>query len=89
MSNEELKNFVLEIISHQINETIGREEEMEAWREMSSFFGKEFEIIILEIKRKYETMDINEVLEENTQQQRLDLLEKNNSEKSKQDMWDD
>ena len=26
MSNEELKEFVLEIISHQINDTIGKEE---------------------------------------------------------------
>ena len=29
MSNKELKEFVLEIISHQINDTIGKEEEME------------------------------------------------------------
>ena len=28
MSHKELKEFVLEIISHQINDTIGREEEM-------------------------------------------------------------
>ena len=29
MSNQELKEYVLEIISHQINDTIGKEEEME------------------------------------------------------------
>ena len=39
MSHQELREYVLEIISHQINETIGKEEEMEAWREMSDFFG--------------------------------------------------
>ena len=39
MNHEELKAFVFEIISHQINDTIGKEEEMEAWNEMSSFFG--------------------------------------------------
>ena len=36
MSHQDLK-FVHEIISHQINDTIGKEEEMEAWIEMSSF----------------------------------------------------
>ena len=42
MSHQELKQYVLEIISHQINDTIGKEEEMEAWREMSDFFGEQF-----------------------------------------------
>ena len=53
MSHQELKQYVLEIISHQINDTIGKEEEMEAWREMSDFFGEQFEINILEIQTKY------------------------------------
>ena len=53
MSHEELKQYVLEIISHQINDTIGKEEEMEAWREMADFFGEEFEIITLEMQKKY------------------------------------
>jgi len=53
MSHQELKQYVLEIISHQINDTIGKEEEMEAWREMSDFFGEQFEIVIQEIKIKY------------------------------------
>ena len=53
MSHAELKQYVLEIISHQINDTIDKEEEMEAWREMSDFFGEQFEIIILEIQTKY------------------------------------
>ena len=53
MSHMELKQFVLEIISHQINDTIDKEEEMEAWREISDFFGEQFEIIILEIQTKY------------------------------------
>ena len=53
MSHQELKQYVLEIISHQINDTIGKEEEMEAWGEMSDFFGEQFEINILEIQTKY------------------------------------
>ena len=53
MSHQELKQFVLEIISHQINDTIGKEEEVEAWKEMSDFLGETFETIILEIQTKY------------------------------------
>ena len=37
MSHKELKEYVKDIISHQINDTIDREEEKEAWREMSNF----------------------------------------------------
>ena len=89
MSNKELKEFVLEIIGHQIMDTIGKEEEIEAWKEMSSFFGEEFEIIILEIKKKHGDNKNQQNLEENTQKHRLELLEKNTIDNSKQDMWDD
>ena len=53
MSHQELKQYVLEIISHQINDTIDKEEEMEAWKEMSDFFGDNFEIVIQEMQAKY------------------------------------
>ena len=89
MSHKELKQFVLEIISHQINDTIGKEEEMEAWREMSSFFGDQFEFITLEIQQKYASNESLQNFEEDTQEHRLELLEKNNLEKDKQDMWDE
>ena len=89
MSNKELKQFVLEIISHQINDTIGKEEEMEAWREMSIFFGDQFEFIALEIQQKYASNESLQNFEEDTQEHRLELLGKNNLEKDKQDMWDD
>ena len=89
MSHQELKQYVLEIISHQINETIGKEEEMEAWREMSDFFGEQFEINILEIQRKY--IDDKNVIETeiDSQKQRIELLERNNLDQEKKDMWDD
>ena len=89
MSHQELKQYVLEIISHQINDTIGKEEEMEAWREMSDFFGEQFEIIILEIQTKY--IDDKNVIETeiDSQKQRIELLEKNNLDQEKKDMWDD
>ena len=89
MSHQELKQYVLEIISHQINDTIGKEEEMEAWREMSDFFGDQFEINILEIQTKY--IDDKNVIETkiDSQKQRIELLERNNLDQEKKDMWDD
>ena len=89
MSHKELKQFVIEIISHQINDTIGKDEEMEAWREMSDFFGDQFETFILEIQRKY--IDNRNVLdtEIDSQQQRIELLERSNLDQEKKDMWDD
>ncbi|AIQ94194.1 hypothetical protein [Prochlorococcus sp. MIT 0604] len=89
MSHKELKQYVLEIISHQINDTIGKEEEMEAWKEMSDFFGEQFETIILEIQTKY--IDDKNVIETeiDSQKQRIELLERNNFDQDKKDMWDD
>jgi len=89
MSHQELKQYVTEIISHQINDTIGKEEEMEAWREMSDFFGEKFETVILEIQTKF--IESKNVLETDidSQKQRIELLEKNNLNQEKKDMWDD
>ena len=89
MSHEDLKQYVLEIISHQINDTIGKEEEIEAWSEMSDFFGEQFETIILEIQTKY--IDHKNVIETeiDSQKQRIELLERNNCDQEKKDMWDD
>ena len=89
MSHKELKKFVQEIISHNIIDTIGKEEEMEAWREMSDFFGEQFEIFISEIKAKYND-DTNLIdTEIDPQKLRKELLEKNNLDQDKKDMWDD
>ena len=89
MSHQELKQYVLEIISHQINDTIDKEEEMEAWREISDFFGEQFERIILEIQTKYNE-DNNFLTEEiDSQKKRIELLERNNLDQKKEDMWDD
>ena len=89
MSHQELKQYVLEIISHQINDTIDNEEEMEAWGEMSDFFGEQFEIVILEIQKKF--IDEKNVLETeiDSQKERVELLEKNNLDQDKTDMWHD
>ena len=89
MSHQELKQYVQDIISHQIRDTIDKEEEMEAWKEMSDFFGEQFEINILEIQTKY--IDDKNVIETeiNSQKQRIELLERNNLDQEKKDMWDD
>ena len=89
MSHQELRQYVLEIISHQINDTIDKEEEMEAWREISDFFGEQFEVVVLEIQNKY--IDDKNVFETeiNSQKQRIELLERNNLDQEKKDMWDD
>ena len=89
MGHQELKQYVLEIISHQINDTIGKEEEMEAWREMSDFFGEQFETNILEIQTKY--IDDKNLIETeiDSQKQRIELLSRNNFDQEKKDMWDD
>ena len=89
MSHQELKEYVQDIISHQVNDTIDKEEEMEAWREMSDFFGEQFEIVLQEIQLKY--IDDNKVLETeiDSQKQRIEFLERNNADQEKKDMWDD
>ena len=76
MSHKELKQYVLEIISHQINDTIGKEEEMEAWREMSDFFGEQFEINILEIQTKFIDNKKEMETEIDSQKQRKELIER-------------
>ena len=88
MSHQELRQYVLEIISHQINDTIDKEEETEAWGEMSNFFGEQFESVIIEIQTKY--LDENNSLETeiNPQEQRIKSLETNNLDQEKKDMWE-
>ena len=74
MSHQELKEYVKDMISHQVNDTIDKEEEMEAWREMSDFFGEQFEIVIQEMQIKY--IDDNNVFETeiDSQKQRIEML---------------
>ena len=89
MSNKELKQYVLEIISHQIKDTIGKEEEIEAWKEISDFFGEQFEKVILEMQTKYsENQNLNDT-EIDHHKQRVELLKKNNLDQERKDMWDD
>ena len=89
MNNQELKKFVTGIISHQINDTIDKDEEIEAWREMSDFFGEKFEMIILEIQSKDSEDKKVFDIEIDPQKQRLEFLERNNLNQERKDMWDE
>ena len=89
MCEKELKEFVTEIITHQIQDTIGKEEEIEAWKEMSDFFDEEFDKVIIEMQEKYNDINHKEIIEKDTPEHRQELLEKNNIEKEKEDMWAD
>ena len=89
MSYQELKQHVQEIITHQINDTVDKEEEMEAWREMSDFFGEQFEILILEVQTKYSDHKNSIENEIDPHKQRQKLLERNEDDRKKKDMWDD
>ena len=89
MDLKELQKFVLEVITHQITDTIDKEEEMEAWKEMSDFFGNEFEQIINEIQQKYKNDEISGEVEINPQTYRQELLAKHNLENEQKDMWVD
>ena len=62
---------------------------MEAWREMSDFFGDQFEKVILEIQTKYSDEKNDSETEIDPQKQRVELLERNSLDKEKKDMWDD
>ena len=56
-------------------DTIGKEEEIEAWKEMADFFGEQFELIILEMQQKYKDEKEFKDIEEDPQKQRQELLE--------------
>ena len=85
MSNIQLREFVTESITLQIKNTIGNEEELEAWEEMKSFFQDEFEFIIREIQQKFKSLkDCNEK-DDYQASKRLELVE--SSEDEKEDMW--
>ena len=42
MNNNDLKDFAFQNISLQIKNTVGNDEELEAWKEMEDFFKDEF-----------------------------------------------
>ena len=89
MSESELRNFAHEIVSHQIKNTIGDEEEKEAWEEMESFFSENFEFILEGLKKKFEPT--NQEWEIESKINSTIAREKDNDEtkNEKMDMWID
>tara|TARA_Y100001978_G_scaffold2808_1_gene2448 strand:+ start:211 stop:561 length:351 start_codon:yes stop_codon:yes gene_type:complete len=86
MNNDDLKDFAFENISLQIKNTIGNDEELEAWQEMEGFFKDEFLNTIQDIQIKMKP--------KNSEFANLNIEEKkpaveDTGEDKKHDMWED
>ena len=86
MTLADLKEFATDNISLQIKNTIGNDEEIDAWKEMEEFFKDEFENTIREvqikIKQKYGQQT-------NLNTERINLKSEDQGEEIKMDMWED
>ena len=89
MSNKQLKDYVTDSISCQIKNTIGDEEESEAWTDMRNFFGENFEMIIITMKKKFQEKNENSIKEINNLDKTDLKIEFNKKESDKVDMWED
>ena len=86
MNIKDLKDFAIEQISLQIKNTIGNDEELEAWQEMKEFFKDEFDNTIrdIQIKMKQENgNDNNKSIDEKK------LVAEVKVKEEKIDMWED
>ena len=83
MNNNDLKDFAFENISLQIKNTIGNDEEYEAWSEMEAFFKDEFENTIQDIQIKIRSKD-NELTNLNIKEK---PSHEDKEENKKIDMW--
>ena len=86
MNINELKKFALENISLQIKNTIGNDEELEAWREMEDFFKDEFENKIQDIQIKMRSKS-GKLSDLDIEVKKIDAIDK--AEEKKLDMWED
>ena len=86
MSNKDLKDFATENISLQIKNTIGNEEELEAWLEMEEFFKDEFDNKIQDIQIKFRSKN-NDNTTINIEELKLET--EDSGENKKLDMWED
>ena len=86
MNNNDLKNFAIDNISLQIKNTIGNEEESEAWQEMKEFFKDEFDNKIQDIKIKFRTKNGEDT---NSNIEIIKLESEDKKEDEKLDMWED
>ena len=86
MNINDLKGFAFENISLQVKNTIGNEEELEAWQEMEDFFKDEFLNTIqdIQIKMKSKSGDLNNLYIEDQKP-----VTEDKGEDKKIDMWED
>ena len=86
MNNDDLKNFAFENISLQIKNTIGNDEELEAWQEMEDFFKDEFHNTIHDIQIKMKSKN-GEITYSNIEEKKS--VSQDIDEEKKLDMWED
>ena len=86
MSHNDLINFAIENISVQINNTIGNDEELEAWSEMEEFFKDEFENTIADVQIKIRSKTGKQ---NNLKNEELNTKIEEEAEDKKIDMWED
>ena len=84
MNNNDLKDFAIENISLQIKNTIGNDEELEAWQEMEDFFKDEVHNTIQDIQIKIRSK--NHELNQSSIDSNIEEI-KPTSEDKKTDMW--
>tara|TARA_Y100001978_G_C23431891_1_gene308757 strand:- start:166 stop:519 length:354 start_codon:yes stop_codon:yes gene_type:complete len=87
MNIRELKDFVHDNISHQIKDTIGHEEEMEAWIEMENFFNDDFELLIQNIQNQFSKNIESEIDSNKNLKEKIFFETTHDTEKI--DMWED
>ena len=86
MNDNDLKDFALENISLQIKNTIGNDEELDAWQEMEDFFKDEFHNTIHDIQIKMKSKN-GEITYSNIEEKKS--VSQDIDEEKKLDMWED
>jgi len=86
MNNNDLRDFAFENISLQIKNTIGNDEELEAWQEMEDFFKDEFDNAIQNVQIKMRSKN-GELTYSNIEEKKP--VTENVGEDKKLDMWED
>ena len=86
MNIDNLKEFAKENISLQIKNTIGNDEELDAWKEMEEFFKDEFEDTIRSVQIK---MGSKNFAKTNLEFKQVKLEAVNKEDEKKLDMWED
>lgn len=86
MTLADLKEFATDNISLQIKNTIGNDEEIDAWREMEEFFKDEFEDTIKGIQMKIGSKNI---AQKDLIVRKVKVEAEKKEDEKKLDMWED